>query len=156
MVQASRVAMGCWLGTVSALVAAVDGSSSPWWTAPSWCPDGGSRPGRSGQRQPEVCIHGVDDQPGAAHRGDAELGVGLGAERIVDLGDDPLGAERLDRQLGRHDVAVVTLGQGQEDIGVRRAGAPQHVLVRPVAADRSAAEGRPAVDRRRPWSCRGR
>ena len=51
------------------------------------------------------------------------------------LAIDLLDAERLGGQLGGHDVAVVALGQGQEDVGALGAGAAQDVLVGAVAAD---------------------
>ena len=77
-----------------------------------------------------------------------ELRVRLGPHRVVDLGDDLRDAERLGRELGRHDVAVVALGHGQEDVGALGAGAAQDVLVGAVAADRPAAERRrQAVER---------
>ena len=92
-------------------------------------------------------IDGVHHQPRPAQRRDPELGVGLGPQRVVDLGDDPVDAERLGRELGGHDVAVVAFGQGQEDVGALGAGPPEDVLVRAVAADRLAAErGRQAVE----------
>ena len=74
-----------------------------------------------------------------------ELGVGLGPQRVVDLGDDPADAERLGGELGGHDVAVVALGQGEEHVGALGAGPAQDVLVGAVAADGVAAE----VDGRR-------
>ena len=60
--------------------------------------------------------------------------------RVVDLGDDPLDAERLVGELGGHDVAVVALGQGQEHVGALGAGPAEDVLVGPVAADGLPAE----------------
>ena len=66
------------------------------------------------------------------------------------LATRPAGAERLDAQLGGHDVAVVALGQGEEQVGVLGAGAAQGVLVGAVAAERGAAERRrQAVERGR-------
>ena len=49
--------------------------------------------------------------------------------------------ERLDGKLGGHDVAVVALGEGQEEVCALGARAPQGVLVRPVATDGAAPEG---------------
>ena len=46
--------------------------------------------------------------------------------------------ERLDRELGGHDVAVVALGQGEEQVGALGAGPAQDVLVGAVAAQRLA------------------
>ena len=46
------------------------------------------------------------------------------------------------RRAGRHDIAVVALGQGEEDVGALDAGPAQDVLVRAVAADGGPAEGR--------------
>ena len=50
--------------------------------------------------------------------------------------------ERLVGELGGHHVAVVALGQGQEDVGALGAGPAQDVLVGAVAADGVAAERR--------------
>ena len=53
-------------------------------------------------------------------------------------------------ELRGHHVAVVALGQGQEDVGALGAGPPEDVLVGPVAADRRPAErGRQPVEGRR-------
>ena len=107
----------------------------------------GEHPGQSARREPEVVIDGVDHEPRPAQRGDAELGVGLGPQRVVDLGDDPLDAELLGRELGGHDVPVVAFGQGQEDVGALGAGPLEDVLVGAVATDRRAAErGRQPIE----------
>ena len=69
---------------------------------------------------------------------------------IVDLGDHPIDAERLVGELRGHDVAIVALGQGDEHVGSLGADATEDVLVRTVAADRLATEGRrEAVEGRR-------
>ncbi len=77
----------------------------------------------------------VDQQPRAADRGQAEHRVGLGPDRVVDLGHDVPHSEGLGRELRREGVAVVALGQGEEPVGVLCTRAPQHVLVRAVGAD---------------------
>jgi hypothetical protein len=77
---------GLWALSAFAPAAAIAGVAPAMvraWCSP-WCPVGAS----------------IDHQPGPAQRGDPELGIGLGPERVVDLGDDPLDAERLDGQLG--------------------------------------------------------
>ena len=102
----------------------------------------GEHPGQAARREAEVVIDGVDHQPGPAQRGDPELGIGLGPQRVVDLGDDPVDAELLGRELGGHDVPVVAFGQGQEDVGALGAGPLEDVLVGAVATDRRAAERR--------------
>ena len=58
-------------------------------------------------------------------------------------------AERLDRELGGHDVAVVALGQGEEDVGAFGAGPTQDVLVGAVAADGGARRTSTAAGRTR-------
>ena len=122
------------------------GPRSGSWCAP-WCPVGASIPGRPLDGKPEVVVDGVDHQPGPAQRGDPELGVGLGPQRVVDLGDDPVDAELLGRELGGHDVPVVAFGQGQEDVGALGAGPLEDVLVGAVATDRRAAErGRQPIE----------
>ncbi len=71
-------------------------------------------------------VERVDHQTGPAQCRDADLGIRRGADRVVDLGHDVVDAERLGRDLGGHDVAVVAFGQGQEDVGAlgaRRAAA---------------------------------
>ena len=76
-----------------------------------------------------------------------ELGVGRRPHGVVDLGDDLRGrSKRLGRELRGHHVAVVALGQGEEDVGALGARAAQHVLVGAVAADRRCP---PNVDGRR-------
>ena len=77
----------------------------------------------------------VDEQARPADRGHTQLAIGLGADRIVDLGHHLRDVERLGRQLRRQDVAVVTLGQREEHVGAVGAGAAQDVLVGAVAAD---------------------
>ena len=53
------------------------------------------------------------------------------------------------RQLGRHHVPVVALGQGEEQVGVLGAGPAQDVLVGAVAAERGARRSRTAGGRTR-------
>ena len=104
-------------------------------------------PWRRADWQLEVGQQRVGHEVGPADRGDAEIGVRLGPDRVVDLGDDALDPERLGRQLGGHHVAVVTLGQGQEDVRAFGTRPAQGVLVRPVAADGIALErGRQSVE----------
>ena len=107
--------------------------------SPGWCRSARSIPGRPAAGAPGS-VDRVDHQPRPAEGGDAELRVGLGPDRVVDLGDDLVDAERLGRQLGGHDVAVVALGQGQEDVGALGPGPAEDVLVGAVAPDRLAAE----------------
>ena len=96
---------------------------------------------------PDVPEHGRGHQIGPAQRRDPQVRVGLGPDRIVDLGERLLRPEDLDAQLGGHHVAVVALGQGQEQVGILGAGAAQHVLVGAVAPERRAAKpGREAVE----------
>ena len=90
--------------------------------------------------RPRNPLDGVGEHRRPADRGDPELGVGGRPDRVVDLGQDPLDAELLGRDLGRHDVAVVALGEGQEDVGALGARPAEDVLVRPVAADGAAPE----------------
>ncbi len=81
----------------------------------------------------EEAVDGIHHQPGPAQRRDPELCVGRGPQRIVDLGDDLAGRQLLHGELGGHDVPVVALGQGQEQVGVLGPGTAQHVLIRAVA-----------------------
>ena len=65
-------------------------------------------------------------------------------------------AERLGGELGRHDVAVVALGQGQEEVGVLGPGpdaatsssvpSPRTALPANVVGSRSKADGRQVDD----------
>ena len=83
---------------------------------------------------------GVDHPARPVDRVDAHRGVGLGAHRVVDLGHDVRDAERLGRQLGGEDVAVVAVGEREEPVRPFRAGAPEGGLVGAVAAQRLARE----------------
>ncbi len=82
---------------------------------------------------------GLGQDGGAADGLQAQRPIRLGPERVVDLGDDPRNAEHVLGQLGGHDVAVVALGQGHDDLGHLGLGAAQDVLVAPVAPDRDPA-----------------
>ncbi len=105
---------------------------------------------QAGNGLAHVGQHRRRHQVGAAQGRDAQVGVGLGANGIVDLGDGLPGTECLEPELRRHDVAVVALRHGQEHVRTLRAGASQDILVRPVAAEGGPAErGRQAVERRR-------
>jgi hypothetical protein len=107
-----------------------------------------ARPRRRGQA--EVRVDRVRHQVRPAERRDPEVGVGLRADRVVELGHDLVDVERLVGQLGGHHVAVVALGHRDEHVGTARAGPLEDVLVGAVAADRGAAEGRwQAVERLR-------
>ena len=89
----------------------------------------------------------VDEDVRPAEGRDPEIGIGGGAHRIVDLRDDPLRPEVLDGDLGRHDVAVVALGEREEDVGILGTGAAEDVLVGAIAPDRAATEvGREPVE----------
>ena len=99
-------------------------------------------PGSRGHGLPGVAEDLGRHQVGAAQGRDAEVRVRLGPDGVVDLGHGLAGAERLDAQLRGHDVAVVALGQGEEQVGVLGAGAAQHVLVGAVAAQGGAREAR--------------
>ena len=85
---------------------------------------------------------GVDHHHRPVQRVDAQRGVGLGPDRVVDLADDVLDAERLGRQLGGQDVAVVAVGERQEPVGAFGAGTTQDALVGAVAAQGLAREAR--------------
>ena len=74
-------------------------------------------------------------------RVDAHLPVGLRAYWIVHLCDDLLQAKDLLSDLGRHEVSVITLGQGEECVGALDACLTEHVEVRAVSEDRFALEG---------------
>ena len=76
----------------------------------------------------------------AADGGHAELGVSLGADRVVDLRDRSPRTEDLDRELGGHHIAIVALGQREEQVAILGAGAAQHGFVGAVAADGIAVE----------------
>ena len=52
-----------------------------------------------------------------ADRLHAELAVHLSARRIVDARDDPLDLEHALGDQGRHDVAVVAVGDGDKSVG---------------------------------------
>ncbi len=107
-------------------------------------------PGCSGTAWPGEAQHRGGHQVGATEGGDAQVGIRLGANRVVDLGDRLAGAELLDAQLRGHDVAVVAFCEGEEEVGVLGAGPAQGVLVGAVAAQRGATERRwEAVERRR-------
>src|SRR4051812_42151715 len=84
----------------------------------------------------------VDEQPRAADRRQPEHRVCLGAHGIVDLRDDVLDAERLSSQLRCERVAVVTLGQGEEPLGLLDADATEHVLICAVGTNRLTREVR--------------
>src|SRR6185436_12552128 len=110
-------------------------------------------PGRRREARPELEAEAEELADGARHevrpaeRGEAEVGICRRPERVVDLGDHVLRAERLGRQLAGHDVPVVALGHRDEQVGIRRPGPPQRVFVGPVAAHGGAAEGaRQAVE----------
>ena len=62
-----------------------------------------------------------------------KLLVGLGALWVIDAGDDARDFEDVFRNLRRHDVAVVTLCDGHEAVGVLDARSPQHIGVGSVA-----------------------
>jgi hypothetical protein len=83
---------------------------------------------------------GVRQDGGAADGLQAQRPIGLGPERIVDLGDDPGNAEHVLGQLGGHDIPIVALGQGHDDLGHLGFRTAQDVL---IPAD--AANGDPAV-----------
>ncbi len=104
------------------------------WPVASWTP-----PDRAGTQAGEAEDR-VEHEVRAADRREPEGGVRLGAQRVVDLGDDLGDAERLGGQLRGHHVAVVALGQGQEQVRALGSGPPEHVLVRAVAADGVALE----------------
>ena len=99
------------------------------------------QPGQTEAGKPRCAFIASTIRP-VRQRGDAELGVGRRPDRVVDLGDDPGHLERLDRQLGGHDVAVVALGEGKEDVGTLYAGPTEDILVGTVAAHGLAAERR--------------
>ena len=70
--------------------------------------------------------------PGTIHSAAAEFRVRGRPHRVVDLGDDLLDPERLRRELGGHDVAIVTLGQGDEDASGCGPGAPEDIYRKSV------------------------
>ena len=90
-------------------------------------PGRGQHPGQARGRHPEIREDRIDHQAGAAERCDAKLGIRGGAHRVVDLGDDLARPECLDGELGGHDVAVVALGQGDEQIRILGPRAAQDV-----------------------------
>ncbi len=59
----------------------------------------------------------------------AQLPVHLPTRRIVDACDDPLDFEHALRDERSHDIAVVAVGDGDEAVGARGAGALQHVVI---------------------------
>ena len=77
---------------------------------------------------------------GAADRLEAERAEGLGAQRVVDLGDDARHAERVLRHLRRKRVPVVSLGEGHDEVGHLGTRPAQDVLRRAVTADGGARE----------------
>src|ERR1035437_7890765 len=91
-------------------------------------------------RQVQIVGYGIHHEVGPAKRDYAQFCVGSGPDRVVDLGDDLWDAERLDRHLSGHDIAVVALSQREEDIGALSTGASQDLFVRAVAAHRGAFE----------------
>ena len=66
---------------------------------------------------------------------DAEFAIHLSARRIVDPRDDPLDLKHPLRDQRGHDVAVVAVGDGDEAVGGRRAGAFEHVVIDAGADD---------------------
>src|SRR5207302_5113427 len=64
-----------------------------------------------------------------ADRIQAELAVDVLADRVVDPGDDPGNLENLLGDLGRHDVAVVAVGEGGEAVRRLDARLAEHVLI---------------------------
>jgi hypothetical protein len=94
----------------------------------------------AGRLHPQEPEDRVREHRGPADRRDAELRVRGGSDRIVDLRDHLADAELLHRDLRGHDVPVVALGEGQEDVRALSAGSSQDVLVGAVPADRLALE----------------
>ena len=76
---------------------------------------------------------GVDDV-------DAELAVDVGAFGVVDAGDDAEGVVDVFGDLGGHGVAVVAVGEGEEDVGLGDAGGVLDFEVFASAEDGVAAE----------------
>ncbi len=95
----------------------------------------------------EVVEQSTLEDERAAQNGQPERGVRLRAHGVVDLRDHARDGEGLAGQLGHEDVAVVALGQGQEDVGSLEPGPPQDVFVDAVAAHGVAPEvGRQAIE----------
>src|SRR5438445_11806621 len=77
------------------------------------------------------------DLPGSGERRadsiEAELAIDRLAHRIVNAGDHPRDLEDLFCNLGRHDVAIVPIGEGGEAVRRLDPSLAKHVFVDPVA-----------------------
>src|SRR6202022_4154847 len=66
---------------------------------------------------------------------EAQLAIDGFPHRIIDAGDDPRDLKDLERDLGRHDVAIVAIGQRGEAVRRLDPRLAQYVLVDPIAED---------------------
>src|SRR5436190_24297595 len=83
------------------------------------------------RQSPLVRIHKIPHQAGGdgrgAESGAAELAVPVRPDGVVDTRNDLLDVEDMARDLSRHDVAVIALGDGKEHLSALDTAAAENI-----------------------------